>query len=255
MGRVGGDRNRRLHVGGGRRRIAECQVRLYETGEVRLADYDIGRYPVFGRNRVVDENPIILRVGNVQLAARDPDADRSAKRSGGGRHGRSVVREVGLPDHDIRGLPVCMRHRKPDQDAIVVGIGNGQHFTVGGKAGRVAHSGRGESVIRADEIRLPQHEARLSATHAAGAADDGGILQRARVSADVAELEHPVIVGKRAKTVGISYPQNPVRISDAAGRAKQLVRCAKILGGEIALPDYQTGSLASGKTRGRGLRG
>ena len=79
---------------------------------------------------------MILRIGNVQFPVLKPDALRTAKALIVGRVTRAQVRGCGLKvvlaDHYVGGRAADKRDGIPDQDAVVVGIGDGQDLAVRG---------------------------------------------------------------------------------------------------------------------------
>ena len=54
------------------------QVGLHEGGEIGLSEHHVGGGAVGGRNAVVDQHAVVLRVGHIELAVLNPHALRSA---------------------------------------------------------------------------------------------------------------------------------------------------------------------------------
>jgi len=141
--------------------VAQLKLPIHVVGILASAENHISRSTVRGRNAVVDQDAIVLRIRDVQLAVLNPDTLGTAHRlrSRCVVRGQRRCREVSLSNHYIRGLIVGGGNAIPDQDAIVIGVGDYQVHSVRGNGGRQPEiAGRRDDVLGGGlEIRLAEH--------------------------------------------------------------------------------------------------
>ncbi len=112
---------------------------------------------------VPNQNPIIPRIGDKQLAILDPKADRTAKAACGRRCNDGFRSEIRLPQNNIGRLSEGCWNAIPNQYAIVVRIRDSEDVTVGSDTQRVIHAAAGcggliaEAGIVAGVIGLTQN--------------------------------------------------------------------------------------------------
>ena len=219
------------------------QIRLMPRVHVGLADHEIRGLSVRSRDRVPDQDAAVLRVGDEELAARQPDTLRPAH-AGGGR-GRCARREVRLPEHDGRFRAVDRGNRVPEQDAVVVRVGDGNPHAVAVDGRGVVETGNFRQVGRRRrvEVRLAQN--------GVGPADAGGTLAvlrkdflgRGHEARDAVVDEHPVVHRTRAQAVAVGDEESIPRERDTLGGAQHLAAGDRILAGEAVLADDETGAV------------
>ena len=227
------------------------QIRLMARVEVRLADHDVRGLPVRGRDRVPDQDAAVLRVGDEELAARQPDALGPAHAAGG--RARRARREVRLPEHDGWLRAVHRRNRVPQQDAVVVRVGEGHPHSVAVDARSVIESGNFRQVGGSCrvEVRLAQDDI--------GPADASGtlavlrkhLLGRGHEARDAVVNEYPVVHRPGAQTVPVGDEESIPGNRDALGSAEHLAAGDWVLPGEALLADDEPGTVI-GHPDGRG---
>ena len=192
-------RHRERHVGRRRLVLAAAPVvveradRLAEglavvrnpRPEIRLADDRIRGRVALGRHREVDQHAVETQIRDEHPPAGNRHRNRIQHPLLVGivdapGQVRFVARiQVGLAQHEIRGLPVRGRQRVPDQDAAVLGVGDEQLAVRQPDPLRAAHPARGGGRRVAGEVFLAEHHIRRGV-------GDGG---------DRMPQQHPIVVG------------------------------------------------------------
>ena len=220
-----------------------CQIRLMPRIKVGLADDEIRGLPVRGRDRVPDQDAAVLRVGDEELAARQPDTLRPAH-AGGGR-GRCARREVRLPEHDGRFRAVHRRNGVPEQDAVVVRVGDSHPHSVAMDGRGVVEAGNFRQVGGSCgvEVRLAQHGVGPADASWTLAVLRKHFLGRGHEARDSVVNEHPVVHRPRAQAVPVRDEQSIPRERDALGGTQHIAAGDRILAGEAVLADDETGAV------------
>ena len=203
---------------------------------------------------VINHDPVVLRVGDVQLPVLDPHALGTAhgfrRRRVIGRYARAG--EIRLPHHYVGRLIVHGRDSVPDQNAVVVGIRNHDVDAVGGHRRRQPQTARvGGNVLGGGlKIRLPEHQICLAQAHRALAVVHQ-LRRRARQHGrEALEKQNPMVGRCGAHVIGVSYEQRIGRVGNTAHPAQNRVARVRIRDGEGRLPNDQTGGLPIGESRG-----
>ena len=217
-GAVTGHRDRIQKSVGMRVPVGLGQIRLYRDIEIGLAQHDVGRLAVLRRNRIPDQDAMILRIGDEQFAVLNPHTLRTAKTSVIHHHcALQDGSEIGLAQFEIRGLSIHRRNGFPDHDAIVRGIGHCQDFSIGSDSGRQPKAALGDMEIHAGEIRLAEHGAGFSDARSAACNIRLDRIERSRKRLR-REQQYAIIYRREAGAVGIGNEQSSVGKSHAAHR-------------------------------------
>ena len=215
------------------------QVRLVPRVQVGLAQDEVRRLAVRGRDRVPDQDPAVLGVGHEQAPAIEPHALRPAHAAGRGFWGKAA--EVGLAEHDVRWRAADGRDRVPQQDAVVVGVSDRQDNPVAVHGGGVVEAGHVRQVRRRGgvEVRLPQHDVGES-----DASRAERVLRQQQVglrheAGDVVVDQDAVVDRARAEPVAVGHEEPVGRVGNALRRPEHLAAGDRVLASEALLADDQ----------------
>ena len=236
---VGGDRNRTAHVARGGVIAVLGQVRLDERGQSFLSQDQIGRRAVRGGNRVKNQYAVILRVGDKEFSVLDPDTLGPAHGFGGGdaasRDG--VVSEVRLPQHHVGGNAVGRGYLAPDQNAIVVGVGDRNDAPIGSHACRRTHAALGKVDVRGRKIRLAQDHIGGSQADRTRTVVEQLVGRLGESAGDVLENKDALVHRRCADAVRIDHEQHVAGVGDPTHASDQILARALILFCEGTLSD------------------
>ncbi len=196
---------------------------------------------------------MVLRVGDKKLSVLDPDPLRTA-------HGLGVrnvaardrvVGEIGLSHHDVGRNAVGRGDLAPNQNSIVIGIGDRDDSSIGSHAGRRPHTGLGDGDVGCREILLTQNDVGHSEADRTNAVV-GELVGRLRESGgETLENQDALIHRGRPDTVRVHHEQHVAGIGDTAHPTDQILLRALHRFREGTLTNDEPGGLARGKL-GRG---
>ena len=192
---------------------------------------------------------MILRVGYKELPVLDPDPLRSAHGFGGGDAASRdrVVSEVRLPQHHVGGNAVGRGYLAPDQNAIVVGVGDRNDAPIGSHACRRTHAALGKVDVRGRKIRLAQDHIGGSQADRTGPVVEQLVGRLGERAGDVLENKDTLVHRRGADAVRIDHEQHIAGVGNPAHTSDQILVRALILLCEGTLSDDQAGGLPSGE--------
>ena len=237
-----------------------CCVRSGSTKVVKLGAprTTSAAAPLAVGNAVVDQDAVILRVGDIKLAVLNPDALRSAH----GLRSRRVCRgadagEIRLPDDDVGGLVIDVGNRVPDQNAVVVGIRHHQVDAVGSHGGGEPERAacRGKIERRRGEIGLSEDNRRFAdADRAFPVVSQFG--RRAReLRRGVLKQQDAMIRGAGADTIGVGDKQGVSGECNSADAPTMMSLEFVSWLVKVRLADNQSGGLPGSQVGALGKKG
>ncbi len=267
VGRIHRRRNRGDHVRRPHRVVGERQVGIDKRREIGLSHHLVRRLAVLLRNAVPDENAVVLGVGDQQLPVADGYALRVAQalRARIGDRAlpiRRIRAEVLLADHHVRRRLDAGGNRIPDQNPVVVRVGDRQDLAIRGHTCRSSHAGGADCGRQADRISAGVRSGGAidAAVRIVGLAKDVGGLRgadwartgirrnRRRDCGDHAGnalVDHDaIILVGRVYPVAVDDKKRVVRVRKASHAVQQTLAGARNLRGEGRLADAGTGALA-----------
>ena len=230
-----------------------CCVRSGWTKVVKLgcAEHHVGGRAVGGRDAVVDQDAIVLRVGDVEPAVLNPNALRAAHatwRSASWPTGLVLVKS-GWPTTTSAGwlLMLGMRFQMSTRlwSVSATTTCTPSDATAVGRR-RALRCGR-EIQGRRGEIGLAEHDRGLTDADRALAVVgqlSGGLGNMRR---GVLEEQDAMIGGSGADAVGVGHEQGVGGERQSAGAADDDVAGIRVLAGEGGLTDDQPGGLPRGE--------
>ena len=251
---VGRHGHRVQEVLGGRAGLLLGEVRLDEGGEVRLAENHVGRDAIGGGYAVVDEDAVVLCIGNVEPAVLNPDSLRTTH----GFRGRSVA--AGRLELFMSGCPtttsaawllmVGMRFQMSTRLWLVSATTTWTPSVATAVGRRRELGGGGEVLGGGGEIGLAEHYGGLADADRAFAGVGqfgGGAREHGR---DSLVDQDAMVRGTGAYAVRVGHEEGIVGIRQTADAADYRVTGVGILTGERGLADDQPGGLSIRKTGG-----
>lgn len=211
--------------------------------QVRLAQNEVRRLAVGGRDRVPDKDAAVLGVGDEQPAAVQPDTLRPPHPARGGL-GESPG-EIGLAKHDIRIEAIHGGDRVPEKHPVVVGVGHGKPDAVTVHSRRVVEPRRVRQVGRACglEVRLPEHCVGNAHARRTRLVLREESVRPGNECGDVLVDEDAVVDGQGAEAVAIRDEEAVAGVRHTLRGAEHLAAGDRVLPCKALLADYEPGTL------------